>query len=535
MRPKRLATFCAAAALGVGPAAVLDSLSAAAAEPGTVVLGRVSDGDRYDPHRSSALGAAEVLYMIGDTLVTLDYDLQTVRPGLAESWDLSDDGLAYTFRLRDDVTFCDGKKFTSKDVVGTMERWLKPDAPNVSTWKAGVVDSITAPDDYTVHYKLKEPNSALLYQMAQFNFIMIDPAQAEALGEDFGVTAFNGTGPFCFESWQPRESVVLRRHEGYSWGPDYMDNQGPAKVETVIWKIVPEEATLAASITAGEVDASYALPYWSLAPFEADPATRLLRPDASFRTHYLGMKISRPLLQHRTVREAVSLAIDQSAIAEAIFFGAAEPATAYYSDKALDYNPQIDQSPFGYDPGRAAALLAQAGWSKGADGILQKDGQKLSLMLYGFNVSSSRQAAEAVQSDLRKVGIELTMELYDNTAIWGKLREQTYDLYQMDYPYLNAGDALNLYFLSENVPSPNRMMWEDETTDRLIEAGNKAVNDASRHEAYAEAGKVVHDALLWKPLVNESLVVVTGSRLKPFKPHGISGAAFNNGLILELN
>jgi len=520
--------------LAFGAAAGLAPAAGSAADGGTITLGRSSDGDRYDPHRSSALAAAEVLYMVGDTLVTLGYDLQTLHPGLAKSWELSDDGLTYTFHLRDDVTYCDGRKFTAKDVVGTMDRWLKPDAPNVSTWKAGNVDSITAADDFTVVYKLQEPNSALLYQMAQFNFVMIDPEQAEALGEDFGVKAFNGTGPYCFESWQPRESVVLRRHEGYTWGPEFMSNQGPAKAETVIWKIVPEEATLAASITAGEVDASYSVPSWSLAQFEADPTTALLRPEASFRTHYLGMKVTRPNMQDRKVREAVSLAIDQSAIADAIFFGTAEPATAYYSQKALDYNPEIDQSAFGYDPEKAAALLAEAGWAKGADGMLEKGGEKLTLTLYGFNNSSSREAAEAVQSDLRKIGVVLALELYDNTAIWGKLREQTYDLYQMDYPYLNAGDALNLYFLSANVPSPNRMMWADPTTDKLIEDGNKATNGDARHAAYAEAGKVVHDALLWKPLVNESLVVVAGARLKPFQPHGISGAGFNNGLTLEL-
>lgn len=507
---------------------------AAAQDAGTVTLGRASDADRYDPHRSSALAAAEVLYMLGDTLVTLDYDLQAVKPLLAKSWELSDDGLTYTFHLRDDVTFCSGKKFTAADVVGTMERWLKPDAPNVSVWKAGEVESVTAADDLTVVYKLKQPNSGLLYQMAQFNFIIIDPEQAETLGEDFGVTAFNGTGPYCFESWQPRESVVLRRHDAYTWGPDFMATQGPAKVGSVVWKIVPEEATLAASISAGEIDASYSVPSWSLAQFEADPSVQLLRPEASFRTHYLGMKITRPFMQDRKVREAVSLAIDQAAIAEAIFFGTAEPATAYYSQKALDYNEAIDEAPFGHDPEKAAELLAAAGWTKGSDGVLEKDGEKLSLRLYGFTNSSSREAAEAVQSDLRKIGIELVIELYDNTAIWGKLREQDYDLYQMDYPYLNAGDALNLYFLSENVPSPNRMMWEDADTDRLIQAGNSAVNDDARHAAFAEAGKLVHDALLWKPLVNESLVVVAGPRLKPFKPHGISGAGFNNGLTLEL-
>lgn len=514
--------------------AAVDAGTALAQDGGRIVIGRTSDADRYDPHRSTALAAAEILYMVGDTLVTLDYDLQTIRPALAKSWEVSPDGLTYTFNLRDDVTFCDGKAFTAKDVVGTMERWLTPGGPYVSAWKAGPVDSVVAKDDHTAVYTLKEPSSGLLYQMAQFNFIIIDPDQAAKLGEDFGVTAFNGTGPFCFESWQPRDQVVLKRHEGYSWGSEYLPNKGPAKVDEIIWKIVPEEATLTAAIGSGEVDASYSVAAWSLPQFEGDPSIKLLRPDASFRTHYIGMKTTRPFMQDRAVRLAVSHAIDQTAIAEGIFFGTSEPAASYYSPKALDYNPRIDTSLFAYDPAKSEATLTEAGWAKGADGIFAKDGQRLSLTLYGFTTAASRQSAEAIQSDLRKAGIDLAVELFDNTAIWGKLREQTYDLYQMDYPYLNAGDALNLYFLSESVPSPNRMMWESKETDALIAAGNKAKSDADRAKAYQDAGAILHEAVLWKPLIDENLVVVAGQRLKEFKPAGISGAGFGNGLMLEL-
>ena len=505
-----------------------------AQDGGKVIIGRTSDADRYDPHRSSALAAAEILYMIGDTLVTLDYDLQTIKPALAKSWDVSDDGLTYTFDLRDDVTYCNGKAFTAQDVVGSMERWLTPDGPYVSAWKAGQVESVTADGEHTVVYKLKEPSSGLLYQMAQFNFVIIDPDQAKELGEDFGVTAFNGTGPFCFESWQPRDQVVLKRHEGYAWGAEHLPTQGPAKVSEIVWKIVPEEATLTAAIGSGEIDASYSVAAWSLPQLESNPDIKLLRPDASFRTHYIGMKITRPNMQDRAVRLAVSHAIDQTAIAEGIFMGTSEAANSYYSPKALDYSPETDTSLFEYDPAKAEAVLTEAGWTKGGDGIFAKDGQKLSLVLYGFTTAASRQSAEAIQSDLRKVGIELAVELFDNTAIWGKLREQTYDLYQMDYPYLNAGDALNLYFLSESVPSPNRMMWQSEETDALIAAGNKAKNDAERAKAFQDAGQILHEAVLWKPLIDENLVVVAGSRLKEFKPAGISGAGFGNGLMLEL-
>ncbi len=503
-----------------------------AQDTGVVTLGRTSDADRYDPQRSSSLAAAEVLYMIGDTLVTLSDDLKTVEPALAESWEVSDDGLTYTFHLKEGISYCDGKALTAQDVVGSMERWLTPDGPYVSVWKAGTVDAITAPDDRTVVYKLKAPSSGLLYQMAQFNFIIIDPAQAEELGDDFGVTAFNGTGPYCFESWQPNDAVTLTRHDGYDWGTEALGNPGPAKVEKVIWKVIPEESTLVASLQTGEIDATYSLPAWSIAQLEADPTVQMAQPEASFRTHYVGMKTSRPFMKDIKVREAVSHAIDQAAIAEAIFFGTVQPAKSYYAEDALDYDPATDTSPFDFDPDKTKTMLEEVGFTMGDDGFWQKDGEKLTLTYYGFN--TSREQAEAIQGDLRKAGVELNVELFDSTAIWAKLREESYDLFQMDYPYLNAGDALNLYFSSASMPSPNRMMWNDRETDRLLEAGNTAVNDEDRAEAFKSLGRHLHEAVLWKPLLLEKPTVAIGSRLEPFTPAGISGAAFGTGLNLAL-
>ncbi|OOG65282.1 peptide ABC transporter substrate-binding protein [Sinorhizobium sp. A49] len=514
--------------------ALMVAAPAATQEADNVVALRVSDTDRYDPQRSTALAAAEVLYMVGETLVTLDHDLKTVRPGLAERWEVSPDGLTYTFHLRRDVSFCDAKPFTAKAVVGTMDRWLDPDFPGVSKWKAGKVESVKALDDYTVEYRLKQPYSELLYQMTQFNFIIIDPDQATALKDDFGVAAFNGTGPFCFQSWTPRTETVLTRHEAYRWGPAFMTNSGPAKVGRIVWKIVPEEATLAAALQTGEGDVSFAVPPWALAQLQSAPSMQLLRPQAGFRTHYIGMKITRPDLTDRRVREALSLAVDQAAIADAIFFGEAEAAHAYYSKQARDFNPQMNLDAFGYDPERAKSLLDEAGWIAQADGTRMKDGNPLSLVFYGFTSESERQMAEAVQGDLRKIGVELKVELYDPTIVWGKLKTQDFDLYQMSYPYLSAGEAMNLYFLSSNMPTPNRMNWADPKTDQLIDAGNRAITPDARYAAFAEAGAIIHDAVLWKPLVNENLVVVAGPRLKPFKPHGVSGAPLYNGLDLEL-
>src|SRR5258708_24117838 len=174
----------------------------------TVTIVREIDTDRYDPHKSTSRSGAEVIYMIGDTMVNLDYDMKTLKPGLAKSWTVSPDGLLYTFKLRDDVTFCSGKKMTAKDVVATYERWLDPETKGLVKWRMGDVDKITAPDDVTVEYRLKKPFSELLYQMTQYFHTILNVDQAKQLGADFGVKAFDGTAPSYLQTSPPPVSPL---------------------------------------------------------------------------------------------------------------------------------------------------------------------------------------------------------------------------------------------------------------------------------------------------------------------------------------
>ena len=130
--------------------------SAQAPQRNTLVVMREIDADNYDPPRSTARGAGEVAYMLSDTLVSLDWDQRTVRPGLAESWTVSEDGKLYTFKLRRGVTFCDGKPFTARDVAYTINRWVDPATRSPVRWRAGPVREVRAVDDHTVEYELSE-------------------------------------------------------------------------------------------------------------------------------------------------------------------------------------------------------------------------------------------------------------------------------------------------------------------------------------------------------------------------------------------
>ncbi|MDK3016754.1 ABC transporter substrate-binding protein [Pseudodonghicola flavimaris] len=514
--------------LGLAAMATAVALPATAQE---LTIIREIDSNHYDAPRTAALAASEVLFMLADTIVGLAEDMKTIEPLLAESWTVSEDGLTYTFKIRDDVTFCDGKKMTADDVAYSLNRWQDPETKSPVRWRMGDVKSITAPDATTVVYELNAPHSELLYQLAQSFGSIVDKDTVEKLGKDFGVTGFNGTGPFCWESWTPRDKLVMTRHDDYTWGPANYENRGPAQVEKVTWQVVPEAATRTVALLTGQAQVSPYVPFIGVDKLRKAPMVDVVRSDEAFWTNFIGFKIDKDMVDDVKVREAINLAVNQEAMAEDLFFGEVEPAYSYISSGALDYNPEIDSILLKYDPEKAAALLDEAGWTLNADGKREKDGKLLQPIAYSFT-GSWQQVVEAVQADLLKVGIDLQIQAFDATVAWGKLATQEFDLFTMGFPYISAGDALNLYFRSANMPSPNRMNWNDPETDTLLYEGSTAVSAAERAEDYGKVLKKVHEAAVWLPIYHKPMQIAYVNKLKPFEAHNIYGAGLYKGLQL---
>ena len=183
------------------------------------------------------------MFMMGDTLVALDWDLKNVHPLLAKSWKVSADKLTYVFSAarrrhvlqRQEVHR--GRRGLFVQQAGRSQRQV---SRSTGGWATST--SIAADDPYTLVYKLKRPHAELLVDLANFAATIINKDNVEALGADFGVKGFDGTGPLCWEKWEPRKELVLKRHDAYKWGPTGVyDNKGPVKYERMIWRIVPEE------------------------------------------------------------------------------------------------------------------------------------------------------------------------------------------------------------------------------------------------------------------------------------------------------
>ena len=517
-------------------AAVAASLSIASASvpAQTLVNIRTQDAPKYDPHSNTGSGMGHPMYMMGDTLVALDWDLQKVHPLLAKSWEVSKDGLTYTFKLRDDVTFCSGKKFTAADVIFSFNRLANPDAKYPFYWRLGEIDNLSAPDPYTLVYKLKRPHSELLIDLTNFAATIINEDNVKALGPDFGTKGFDGTGPLCWESWEPRKDLVLKRHAAYKWGPTGMyKDAGPVKYERMIWRIVPEETTRMAAMLAGQADFTHWAPLQAIETFKKAPNLAVYEPDGFFSMFYYGLKTTREHMQDRRVRAALSHLINREEVNKAIFFDQGIPARALVHEKAQDFNPATLDTLSKHDPALSARLLDDAGWKLGADGFRYKDGKKLELLLYSYTVGQNPKLSEVLQGAARKVGIDIKIQMWDPTVFFQKIAQQDYDIWTLSVPYTSAGDQMYLYYYSKNRPVPNRMMWNDPETDRLLEAGRGAITEEARREAYHKVQKLVHDEALMIPVIHSRLHLIAKKSIKNVRAHGNYGAALYKGLDIQ--
>ena len=386
-----------------------------------------------------------------------------------------------------------------------------------------------APDPYTVEYELEEPYSELLLQLTMFTNVIHNKDSVETLGKDYGIKGADGTGPWCFELWQPRTEIVLKRHDAYRWGPSMYQNKGPVKFEKLSIKIVPEDSSRVAAMMAGKFDITHFFPSQFIAQAKAFPGLTVTEAKPNFQLLYFGFKTTRPMVADRRVREAMSIAINRNEIAKGILLGNADPAFTFVDKDALDHDPKT-AGIVKEDIERAKQLLEEAGWKVGADGIREKDGEKLAPKVYFTANANSARVAEAMQGYLRKIGVDWRLNPWDSTISSVKMAEQDYEIWSVTVPYLSAGDLMNIYFDSANIPTPNRMNWKDAETDEWLKQGRAALTEADRAKYYALVQQKVMREHLWIPVLNINMHQVANKKINGARPHMIYQNTFYKGL-----
>ena len=348
-----------------------------------LTLGIALEPPHLDPTAGAAAAIDEVVYAnVFEGLTRIDRD-GAVRPALAKSWNVSEDGLAYTFELRDNVRFHDGSTFDARDVVFSLDRARGPDSTNAQKPLFDAIESVEAVDASTVRIRLSRPDGALPYKLGWGDAVMVAPESAASNRENP-----IGTGPFRFDRWIRGSSISLARNDEY-WGD-------PVALEKATFRVVPDPAAATSALQAGDIQAFPNFPAPELVPvFDADPRFDVDLGSTEGET-ILAINNARPPLDDVRVRRAIAKAIDRSAIITGAMFGIGTPIGSHFPPHHPAYVDLTAET--AYDPEAARQLLADAGASD------------LSLTLELPPPTYARRGGEIVARSLRDIGIDVEIE-----------------------------------------------------------------------------------------------------------------------------
>ncbi|MEE1841493.1 MULTISPECIES: ABC transporter substrate-binding protein [unclassified Streptomyces] len=385
---------------------------------GTLTFATDVEPDNFDPHVSPADIVGVLLRNVFDSLVAQRQD-GGFEPWLAREWEVSDDGRAYTFRLRDDVEFTDGTPFDAAAVKANFDHIVAPATKSqYAATLIGPYARTDVVDRHTVTVRLKKPYASFLHAVSTTYLGFHSPkALRERPGElAAGGGASVGTGAFTFVSRVKGQRLVFARNASYAWAPASAKNDGPAHLERLVVTFLPENATRVGAVTSGQADVADALPANRIAALKSQPGLSISSHDSPGIVYSYFLNTERAPFDQRDARLAVLHAVDTEAITKAVFAGQYRRAWGPLSPSTPGYAAAVENS-WKHDPARAGALLDGLGWTgRDADGYRTKDGRRFRLtLLYvpAYTKSERRTFDTAVQDDLRKAGIELVLKPLD--------------------------------------------------------------------------------------------------------------------------
>lgn len=490
----------------------------------TLVFGRGGDSTSLDPSRTTEGEAFKVTINLFETLLNFGDEDTTVQPGLAKSWEPSDDGLTYTFELEEGIQFHDGTDFNADAVVTNFERWAAGDSeqfPYYHSMFGGsedddtqVIESVTADGDYTVVFKLTRPQAPFLKNLAMDMFAISSPTAIEEHGDNAYERNPVGTGPFQFVEWKPNDSITIEKFDGY-W------KDGLPKLEKVIFLSIPDNSARLNALLAGDIDLADGINPSDGAAIEGNDDLQLFeRP--SMNVGYLGLTVTRPPFDNKLVRQAMNYAIDKESIIESFFEGRAESAKNPMPPSISGYNDDIEE--YTYDPEKAKELLAEAGFADGFEMELWAMPVPRPYMPDGEKV------AEVIQKNLEDIGVTAKIVSHEWATYLDLASKGDADAFMLGWTGDN-GDADNfLYVLldEDNIGSNNYTYFKNDAMHDLFIEAQTEIDEDKRIELYKKAQEIIHEEAPWVPLAH-SIPLLGGSKdLTGFLPHPTGSDLLSN-------
>jgi len=456
----------------------------------------------------TAAWTTEALEDIVVKLVSRDTELN-YRDGIAQSWEVSVDGLAWTFTLKPGVMFHDGTPCDAEAIAWNIETMRDGGA---SSYLYSAVQDAVAVDPVTLKLILKNPFPNLLYNVSNSFSGINSPTAVEKYGEDYGVIAVVGSGPYIFKEWVKGDHITLERNPDYTWGPSWMSNQGPAYFQTVIYRFVPEAVTKTMLLQAGEADIVSEVDPTAISALKADQNVTVGITSGK-RLIYMGLNVTKPPFDDVLVRQAMNYIVDRESITENVFHGAGLPAYNYLTPNV---QPQVE-SPYTYDPQKASTLLAAAGWTKNKDGFLEKNGQQFAIILWTESITDRVQIATVLQSEMAEVGIKATIQQFDSGSYGDMFKTGEQQAFIRLYGWDNT-DIIEWFFNSKRIATGvNKTRTNNPLLDFLFVKAEAMPTPEERTFVYRLVHQYMLEQSAWVPIFYPAQVRAYRSDLGGYK------------------
>ncbi|TSB44665.1 glutathione ABC transporter substrate-binding protein [Alkalicoccobacillus porphyridii] len=465
-------------------------------EGGDLIASMASDIVGLDLHGSNDTYSSNVASNIYETLVYHDAELE-LQNGLAESYEQIDEN-TWEFKLREGVTFHDDSEFNADVVKANLDRILDPEIASQRAFLYDMIEEVEVVDTYTVRLITEYPFAPLPAHLAHNGGGMMSADMIERdyeameNGEEPGSVINEeaiGTGFFKFDSWSPGSEVKLVKNEDY-WGE-------PAKVDSVTFRVVPEDGTRIADLNTGAAHIADPLSPSDVSQIEATDGMHVESTE-SVAMMYIGFNSQKEPFDDPNVRKALSMAINKQSIIDGIYDGHGLEARSPLAPKVYGYNENIDV--IEYDPEEAKSLLEEAGYGEGE-------------LTITFNTSDHRERqniAENVQQALAEIGVTANIEMEE----WGSYLESTangeQEMFVLSWSTVTGDGDYGLFPLfhsSQQGSAGNRTFTEDEELDEILMAARRNEDQEARLDQYIEAQNILADEAIILPLFHEDYLL----------------------------
>ncbi|MFY0804532.1 glutathione ABC transporter substrate-binding protein [Peribacillus frigoritolerans] len=464
-----------------------------AQEGGTLIVARLSDATTLDPHFITDIPSANVVYeKVYQTLVVPDKNMDP-KPLLAKEWKQLDD-VTWEFKLQEGVKFHDGAPFNAEAVKTNFDRILDPATASPQAGKLEMIKEIKVIDETTVQFKLKYPYAPLLSILVSNEGSIISPKAIKENSDNLWQNPV-GTGPFVFKSWKPGEEIALSKNKDY-WGDK-------PKIDGVVFKVVPEDATRIAMIETGEAHVTDQVPVTEIERIEASGTMDLYRTEG-LAVEYLSFNVKKKPFDDVRVRKAVAHAIEVDSIIKGVYNDVGTRANSTMSPKVFGYDPDIKG--YDYDINESKKLLTEAGVKDGLEFTLTTSDRKERINM-----------AEVIQSQLKGIGIKVKIQVLEYGAYIDATAKGEHQVSIGGWGNATGdGDynQFNLFNSKSQGAAGNSSFYSNPEVDKLIENARKESDGDKRKELYSKAQAIEREEVPYVPIRNYEHLAVYGGTVK---------------------